>query len=222
MGSGMPRQPFNDLAAFAAVARARSFTAAAAELGLSPSALSHAMRGLEERLGVRLLARSTRSVAASEAGAALLARLRPALGQIEEGLSALSDWRDGPAGTVRLTTFHWIASSLLSDRLPDLLRRHPDITVEVHVDDGLTDVVAYWFDAGIRLGEAVQKDRSRSASARHCAPSSSCGRTTGSGMADRSIRTICAAIAASATACRRADGCCRGISRRTDASCGCP
>lgn len=154
----MTRQPLNDLAAFAAISRSRSFTAAAAELGVSPSALSHAMRSLEERLGVRLLSRSTRSVAPTEAGVALLERLGPALDQIDEGLAALSDWRDDPAGVVRLTTFHWIASTMLADRLPAFLARHPDITVEVNVDDGLRDIVASGFDAGIRLGESVEKD----------------------------------------------------------------
>lgn len=154
----MARPTLNDLAAFAAVARTRSFTAAAAELGVSPSALSHAMRGLEERLGVRLLARSTRSVAPTEAGESLLARLRPALAQIDEGVRTLSNWRDGPSGVVRLTTFHWIASTLLAERLPGFLGRHPDIVVEVTVDDALKDIVAAGFDAGIRLGHSVEKD----------------------------------------------------------------
>ncbi|MDB5659976.1 MAG: LysR family transcriptional regulator [Cypionkella sp.] len=154
----MTRHNLNDLAAFAVVARTRSFTAAAAELGVSPSALSHAMRALEERLGLRLLARTTRSVAPTEAGTALLDRLAPALAQIDAGVEALSDWRDTPAGTVRLTTFHWIASTLLARRLPGFLTRHPGITVEVTVDDGLRDIVALGFDAGIRLGESVQRD----------------------------------------------------------------
>ncbi|MFN3526835.1 MAG: LysR family transcriptional regulator [Paracoccus sp. (in: a-proteobacteria)] len=154
----MTRQNLNDLAAFATIARTRSFTAAAAELGVSPSALSHAMRGLEERLGLRLLARTTRSVAPTEAGTALLDRLAPALAQIEAGIEALSDWRDAPAGTVRLTTFHWIASTLLARRLPGFFAAHPGITVEVNVDDGLHDIVALGFDAGIRLGDSVQRD----------------------------------------------------------------
>lgn len=154
----MKKTSLNDLAAFATIARARSFTAAAAELGVSPSALSHAMRTLEERLGVRLLARSTRSVAPTEAGTALLERLTPALAEIDEGLVHLSGWRDEPAGVVRLTTFHWIAATLLSARLPEFLRQHPDIVVEVHAADGLTDIVASGFDAGIRLGERVEKD----------------------------------------------------------------
>jgi DNA-binding transcriptional LysR family regulator len=154
----MTRPNLNDLAAFATIARTRSFTDAAAELGVSPSALSHAMRGLEERLGLRLLARTTRSVAPTEAGTALLDRLAPALAQIDAGVEALSDWRDAPAGTVRLTTFHWIASTLLARRLPSFLARHPGITVEVNVDDGLRDIVAMGFDAGIRLGESVERD----------------------------------------------------------------
>ncbi len=154
----MARHNLNDLAAFAVIARTRSFTAAAGELGVSPSALSHAMRALEDRLGLRLLARTTRSVAPTEAGTALLGRLAPALEQIEAGVAALSEWRDAPAGTVRLTTFHWIASTLLARRLPEFLARHPGIMVEVSVDDGLHDIVALGFDAGIRLGESVERD----------------------------------------------------------------
>ncbi|MBR9765495.1 MAG: LysR family transcriptional regulator [Rhodobacteraceae bacterium] len=154
----MARHPLNDLAAFAAVARSRSFTAAAAELGVSPSALSHAMRGLEGRLGVRLLARSTRSVAPTEAGLALLDRLAPALAQIDAGLEDLAAWRDEPEGTVRLTTFHWIASTFLARRLPGFLAAHPGVTVQVTVDDGFQDIVAGGFDAGLRFGEDVEKD----------------------------------------------------------------
>ncbi|MEI4470135.1 LysR family transcriptional regulator [Frigidibacter sp. MR17.24] len=154
----MARQPLNDLAAFAAVARSRSFTAAAAELGVSPSALSHALRALETRLGVRLLARSTRSVAPTEAGVALLARLAPALAEIEGGLSDLAAFRDAPEGVVRITTFHWIASSYLARRLPGFLAAHPGITVQVTVDDGFQDIVAGGFDAGLRFGEDVERD----------------------------------------------------------------
>lgn len=154
----MKRIPLNDLAAFAAVARTRSFTAAAAELGVSPSALSHAMRGLEERLGVRLLARSTRSVAPTEAGTALLDRLGPALTEIDTGLTELAAFRDEPEGIVRITTFHWIAQSYLARRLPAFLAAHPGITVQVTVDDKLQDIVADGFDAGLRFGEDVEKD----------------------------------------------------------------
>ncbi|MBX5139289.1 LysR family transcriptional regulator [Rhizobium lentis] len=154
----MERGELNDLLAFEAVARERSFTRAAALLGMSPSALSHAMRGLEDRLGVRLLARTTRSVAPTEAGERLLQSLRPALSGIEEGLEALREWRDNPSGTVRITTFAYAARVVLLPKLPAFLLAHPDIRVEVNIDDGLTDIVAAGFDAGIRLGEAVAKD----------------------------------------------------------------
>lgn len=154
----MARMPLNDLAAFAAVARLRSFTAAAAELSVSPSALSHAMRGLEDRLGVRLLARSTRSVAPTEAGMTLLDRLGPALTEIDAGLADLAAYRDEPEGIVRITTFHWIAQTLLARRLPPFLAAHPGISVQVTVDDKLQDIVADGFDAGLRFGEHVEKD----------------------------------------------------------------
>lgn len=154
----MTRPSLNDLAAFAAIARARSFTAAAAELSVSPSALSHAIRGLEERLGVRLLARSTRAVAATEAGEALLERLGPALDEIEAGVSALADWRDEPEGVLRLTTFHWLASTYLAEQLPDFLAAHPRITVQMTVDDGFQNIVSEGFDAGLRFGDDVEKD----------------------------------------------------------------
>ncbi|MBO9125062.1 MULTISPECIES: LysR family transcriptional regulator [unclassified Rhizobium] len=154
----MERGTLNDLLAFAAVARERSFTRAAAVLGMSPSALSHAMRGLEERLGVRLLARTTRSVAPTEAGERLLQSLNPALSDIEGGLEALAEWRDNPSGTVRITTFAYAARMVLVPKLPAFLLAHPDINVEVIIQDGLTDIVASGFDAGIRLGETVDKD----------------------------------------------------------------
>lgn len=154
----MVRHPLNDLRAFAAVARTRSFTAASAELGVSPSALSHAMRGLEARLGVRLLARSTRSVAPTEAGAALLERIVPALSEIDMGLAEIAARRAEPEGVVRLTTFHWIASTYLARCLPAFMEAHPGITVQVTVDDGFQDIVASGFDAGLRFGEDVEKD----------------------------------------------------------------
>lgn len=154
----MQRGDLNDLAAFASVARQRSFTRAAAELGLSPSALSHAMKALEERLGVRLLARTTRSVAPTAAGEQLLRSLDPALTQLKQGLASLADWRDAPSGTVRLTTFGYAARTILAPRLPSFLLDHPDVSVEVTVEDRLIDLVAGGFDAGIRLGEAVERD----------------------------------------------------------------
>lgn len=154
----MKRGDLDDLAAFAAVARARGFTRAAAELGLSPSALSHAMRSLEARLGVRLLARTTRSVAPTAAGERLLRSLDPALEEVARGLSALADWRGVPSGAIRLTTFGYAARTVLAPTLPGFLRDHPDISVEVIIDDRLVDLVAGGFDAGIRLGETVDLD----------------------------------------------------------------
>lgn len=154
----MRRGDLDDLAAFATVARVRSFTRAAAELGLSPSALSHAMKALETRLGVRLLARTTRSVAPTAAGELLLRSVDPALTQVADGLAALADWRDAPSGMIRLTTFGYAARTILAPRLPDFLRDHPDIAVEVIVEDRLIDLIAGGFDAGIRLGETVQRD----------------------------------------------------------------
>ncbi len=154
----MRRDELNDLAAFAAVADARSFTRAASALGMSPSALSHAMKGLEDRLGVRLLARTTRSVATTEAGERLLRTLRPAFGEIGAELAALGRLRDRPAGTVRITTFKHAAQTVLMPVLPGFLAAHPDVAVEVSIDDGLTDIVESRFDAGIRLGEQVARD----------------------------------------------------------------
>ncbi|MES3151950.1 LysR family transcriptional regulator [Sphingomonas faeni] len=154
----MRRGDLDDLAAFAAVARVRSFTRAAAELGLSPSALSHAMRSLEQRLGVRLLARTTRSVAPTAAGERLLRSLDPALAELARGLSALADWRGVPSGAIRLTTFGSAARMVLAPSLPGFLRAHPEISVEVIVEDRLVDLVAGGFDAGIRFGETVDRD----------------------------------------------------------------
>jgi DNA-binding transcriptional LysR family regulator len=154
----MRRGTLDDLAAFAAVARTCSFTRAAAELGLSPSALSHAVRGLEERLGVRLLARTTRSVAPTPAGERLVRSLAPALAEIEGGLAALADWRGAPSGALRLTTFSSDARRVLEPALPRFLLDHPAVSVEVVIDDRLADIVADRFDAGIRFGESVERD----------------------------------------------------------------
>lgn len=154
----MRRGELDDLVAFAAVARARSFTRAAAELGLSPSALSHAMRGLEARLGVRLLARTTRSVAPTPAGERLLLSLDPALAEVARGLAALGAWRGEPAGSLRLTTFPWAARRVLDPVLPGFLLDNPAVSVEVAVGDRPLDIVAAGFDAGIRLGDAVERD----------------------------------------------------------------
>lgn len=154
----MKRGNLDDLAAFAAVAKTRSFTRAAAELGLSPSALSHAMRSLEERLGVVLLARTTRSVAPTPAGERLLQSLNPALEEVTNGLAALADWRGVPSAALRLTTLHYAARTILAAQLPAFLADHPEISVEVIADDRPVDIVANGFDAGIRLGASVEQD----------------------------------------------------------------
>src|SRR3954447_1656326 len=154
----MTRGDLNDLAAFLAVARERSFTRAAAKLGVSQSALSHTLRGLEARLGVRLLTRSTRSVAPTEAGERLLQTVGPRFDEIDAELATLSEFRDKPAGTVRITAGEHAAESILWPALERLLPDYPDIKVELTVDYGLTDIVAERYDAGVRLGEQVAKD----------------------------------------------------------------
>jgi len=154
----MQRETVTDLVAFLAVARERSFTRAAAKLGVSQSALSHTIRGLEERLGIRLLMRTTRSVSPTEAGERLLATAGPRFEEIDAELDALSDFRDKPAGTVRITATDFATEYLLMPKLAKLLRAYPDIKVEIIVEYGLTDIVAQRFDAGVRTGEQLAKD----------------------------------------------------------------
>ena len=154
----MARDTLSDLTAFLAVARARSFTRAAAGLGVSQSALSQTIAGLEERLGVRLLTRTTRSVAPTEAGERLLARIGPHFDGIEAELAALGELREKPAGTIRITTSEQAATTRLWPVLANFLPRYPDIKVELNTDWDLTDIVAERFDAGVRLGEQVEKD----------------------------------------------------------------
>ncbi|WP_368533213.1 LysR family transcriptional regulator [Enterobacter hormaechei] len=154
----MLKDNFNDLLTFMVVARERSFTRAAAQLGVSQSALSHAMRNLETRLEVRLLTRTTRSVAPTEAGEQLFMRLSPHLLEIEQELTALRDTRDRPAGNIRLTAGEHAMSAVLWPVLKPFMAQYPDINVEVTVDNGLTDIVDGRFDAGVRLGEQVAKD----------------------------------------------------------------
>lgn len=149
---------FNDLAAFAAVAREKSFTRAAAKLGVSPSALSQTIRNLEERLGLRLLTRTTRSVSSTEVGERLLQTVAPRFEEIQSELAALSALRDKPAGTVRITAGEHPAISVLQPALKRFLPDHPDINVEIIIDYGLTDIVAEKYDAGVRMGEQVAKD----------------------------------------------------------------
>jgi DNA-binding transcriptional LysR family regulator len=154
----MRRDDLIDLNAFALVAEERSFTRAAAKLGTSQSALSHTVRRLETRLGVRLLTRTTRHVVPTDAGERLLRTLRPALDEIDAELASLSAFRDKPAGAIRLTTGAHAAETILWPALQKLLPDYPDIKVELSLDQGLTDIVAERFDAGVRLGEQVGKD----------------------------------------------------------------
>lgn len=154
----MKREDLADLAAFVTVARERNFTRAANRLGMSQSALSQIVRRLEERLGLRLLARTTRSVAPTEVGEHLLSSLGPMLDQMDSEVAALSQLRDQPAGTIRVTTVEHAAKMFLTPAIAPLLAQYPDIVVEMTVDYGLADIVADRFDAGVRLGEHVARD----------------------------------------------------------------
>ena len=154
----MKRGDLDDLLVFVAVARERSFTKAAAQLGLSQSSLSHLIREMEARLGVRLLTRTTRSVSPTEAGERLLATVAPRLEEIGAELSALSDYRDKPAGTIRISASEHGVDSTLLPKLAKFLPDYPDIKVEVIVDNGLIDIVAERYDAGVRAGGIVAQD----------------------------------------------------------------
>ncbi|WP_261540059.1 LysR family transcriptional regulator [Burkholderia multivorans] len=154
----MPRENFNDLQAFVTVARVGSFTKAAAVLGVSQSALSHTMRGLEERLGVRLLTRTTRSISTTEAGERLFQSVAPRFEEIEAELAAVSEFRDRPAGTIRISAAEHAAITVLYPKLSKALREYPDIKVEITIDYALADIVAQRYDAGVRLGDQVAKD----------------------------------------------------------------
>ena len=154
----MRRGNVNDLLAFLAVARERSFTKAAAKLGVSQSALSHTIRGLEARLGLRLLTRTTRSVSPTQAGERLLQTVGHRFEEIEAELEALSELRDKPAGTIRITATDYAADMILFPKLAKFLPEYPDIKVEIIIDYGLTDIVAQRYDAGVRAGEQVAKD----------------------------------------------------------------
>lgn len=154
----MRREEWGDLAAFMAVAEARSFTKAAGQLGTSQSALSHTVRRVEARLGLRLLTRTTRSVAPTEAGERLLETLRPAFEDIEARLSALTELREKPAGTIRITAGEHAAIVVLWPVIETLLRDYPDIKIDLSCDQGLTDLAAGRFDAGVRLGEQLAQD----------------------------------------------------------------
>src|SRR6195256_5196806 len=154
----MVREDLSILAGFLTVAEERSFTKAAKRLGVSPSAMSHAIRGLEEGLGVRLLSRTTRSVAPTEAGERLLARLRPGLAEIQDALDQLSGLRDKPAGRVRLLVPRLAGTTVLGPKLAKFTRDYPDVVLDITADDSRLDIVAGGFDAGIHFGEYIQKD----------------------------------------------------------------
>src|SRR3954452_4281321 len=154
----MNREDASDLLAFLAVARERSFTRAAAKLGMTQSALSQIVRNLEERLGLRLLNRTTRSVTPTQAGERLFLSVGPKFAEMDGELAALSELREQPAGSIRLTATEYAASEILLPALEKILPKYPDIHVEVIIDYGLTNIVAQQVDAGIRLGELVSRD----------------------------------------------------------------
>ena len=154
----MRREELIDLSAFAAVAEERSFTRAAAKLGTSQSALSHTINRLESRVGVRLLTRTTRKVAPTEAGEKMLQALAPALDAIAHAVASARELREKPAGTIRITTSEHAAHAVLWPALEKLLPNHPDVRVELVINSGFTDIVAERFDAGVRLGELIAKD----------------------------------------------------------------
>lgn len=153
----MLRDNIADLLSFIVVAREGSFTRAAAQIGVSQSALSHAMRGLEERLGMRLLTRTTRKVTPTPEGERVLERIAPRLAEVEEELAALIDLRDRPAGTIRITATDYAADTVIWPKLAPVLRDYPDLKVEIITDYRLTDIIAEKFDAGVRLGEQVSE-----------------------------------------------------------------
>jgi DNA-binding transcriptional LysR family regulator len=152
------REDLGSLALFVVVAEERSFTRAAARLGLSQSALSHAMRRLEAKLGLPLLTRTTRSVAPTQAGERLLETLRPALDDIDDRISALTELRERPAGNIRITTSAHAARTILWPAIDRLAASYPDISVELNIEAGFTDIVAERFDAGVRLGQRLEQD----------------------------------------------------------------
>ena len=154
----MQRGNLNDLRALVAVGRQRSFTKAAAKLGVSQSALSQTIRQLEARLGVRLITRTTRSVSPTEAGERLLRTVEPRFDEIDAELATIAELRERPAGTIRITATEYAIQSVLVPKLAKLLREYPDIKVEMTVDYGLSDIVAERYDAGVRSGEQVEKD----------------------------------------------------------------
>jgi len=154
----MDREDWGSLAAFAVVAEERSFTRAAARLGVSPSALSHTLRRLEEKLAVQLLARSTRSVSTTQAGERLLARLNPAINEISSAVEQLGEMSGHPSGHIRISAPGEAARRVIAPMLPKFVETYPDIIVEVLIEQAFTNIVERRLDAGIRLGESLEKD----------------------------------------------------------------
>jgi len=154
----MPRENFSDLFAFLAVAREQSFTRAAAQLGLSQSALSHAVRALESRLGVRLLTRTTRSVSPTEAGERLLATIAPRFEEIETELAMLKEQQAKPAGTIRITSSDHAANTILWPKLQKILPLYPDLKIDIFIDNGLSNIVSERYDLGVRFLDQVEMD----------------------------------------------------------------
>jgi DNA-binding transcriptional LysR family regulator len=154
----MPKQDFNDFLWFLAVARERSFTKAAAKLGIAQSTLSHTIKGLEARMGIRLLTRTTRSVALTEAGERLQESLAPRIAEIEADIAALTAFRDKPSGNIRITLSDHALASVVWPKLRPVLKNYPDIKLEFSLDTAFRNIVEDGFDAGIRLGESVEKD----------------------------------------------------------------
>lgn len=154
----MSRENYNELIAFIEVAKAKSFTRAAAQLGLTQSALSHTVKGLEKRLGIRLLTRTTRSVSLTDAGERLLTKIAPRFEEIDAEITFLSELRDKPAGTIRISSSDHAIDTLLWPKLEPMIRQYPDIKIELCVDYGFTDIVERRFDAGVRFGEAIAND----------------------------------------------------------------
>jgi DNA-binding transcriptional LysR family regulator len=154
----MPQENLNDLLAFLAVACEGSFTKAAAKLGVTPSALSHTIKGLEDRLAIRLLSRTTRNVAPTEAGDRLARAIGPLVEGIRGEIDALGSLRDRPAGTIRISCNDYVIDTIFRPRLQDFLRRYPDITIELAIDYGFTNIIEQRFDAGVRLAESLSKD----------------------------------------------------------------
>ncbi|MYN39963.1 LysR family transcriptional regulator [Duganella sp. FT109W] len=154
----MEYENFNDLLAFVTVAREGSFTKAAKQLGVSQSALSHTIRGLETRLGIRLLTRTTRSVTPTEAGERLLNTAAPRFDEITQELASLNELRDKPAGTIRITAAEHAANNVLWPKLSPIMHDYPDVKIDINVDYSMTNIVSQRFDAGVRLGDQVEKD----------------------------------------------------------------